>query len=141
MYLECYNDKSKNELKAETNYFSKAISFGNEEQKSFGSKKDMDISGIDNSKRTFEDFGQCTPLSMLNEKFYVYAVSRTNKYSIKSSQSNISLLRKYSNSIGYKTIFSFDMNNLNINHFSLWIEKIERIDSTKSDELESIKEI
>lgn len=141
LYLECYNDKSKNELKAETNYFSKAISFGNEEQKSFGSKKDMDISGIDNSKRTFEDFGQSTPLSMLDEKFYVYAVSRTNKYSIKSSQSNISLLRKYSNSIGYKTIFSFDMNNLNINHFSLWIEKLERTDSTKSDELESIKEI
>ena len=141
LYLECYNDKSKNELKAETNYFSKAISFGNEEQKSFGSKKDMDISGIDNNKRTFEDFGQSTPLSMLDEKFYVYAVSRTNKYSIKSSQSNISLLRKYSNSIGYKTIFSFDMNNLNINHFSLWIEKLERTDSTKSDELESIKEI
>ena len=32
------------------------------------------------------------------------------------------------------------MNNLNINHFSLWIEAIEKIDSTKSDELESILE-
>ena len=140
LYLECYNDKSKNELKADTNYFSKAISFGNEEQKSFGSKKDMDISPFDNNKTTFEDFGQCTPLSLLDEKFYVYAVSRNNKHSIKSSQFNISLLRKYSNSIGYKTIFSFDMNNLNINHFSLWIEAIEKIGSTKSDELESILE-
>ena len=140
LYLECYNDKSKNELKPEINYFSKAISFDNEEQKSFGSRKDMDISTINNNKRTFEDFGQYTPLSLLNEKFFVYAVSRINKYSTKSSQLNISLLRKYKNSIGFKTISSFDMNNLNINHFSLWIEKIDKKDSFQSDELESIKQ-
>ena len=138
MYLECYNDKSKNELKSEINFFNKAISFGYEEQKSFGPRKDMDISTINNNKRTFEDFGQCTPLSMLNEKFYIYAVTRINKYSTKSSQLNISLLRKYNNSIGYKTVSSLDMNNLNINHFSLWIEKIDKKDSIKSDELESI---
>ena len=136
LYLDCNNDKSKNELKAETNEYNKLISFGNDDQKSFGSKKDMDISTDINSKKAFKDFGQCTPLSMLNEKFYVYAVSRTNKYSIKSSQLNISLLKSYNNSIGYKTIFAFDMNNLNINHFSLWIEKIEKTDSIKSDEKE-----
>ena len=136
LYLDCNNDKSKNELKAETNEYNKLISFGNDDQKSFGSKKDMDVSTDINSKKAFKDFGQCTPLSMLNEKFYVYAVSRTNKYSIKSSQLNISLLKSYNNSIGYKTIFAFDMNNLNINHFSLWIEKIEKTDSIKSDEKE-----
>jgi hypothetical protein len=100
----------------------------------------MDISTINNNKRTFEDFGQSTPLSMLDKKYYAYAVSRINKYSIKSSQFNINILRKINNSIGFKTIYSFDMNNLNINHFSLWIEKIEKIDSIKSDELESIKQ-
>ena len=140
LYLESYNDKVKNELKSEIHFFNKAISFGIEEQKSFESRKDMDISTINNNKRTFEDFGQSTPLSMLDKKYYAYAVSRINKYSIKSSQFNINILRKINNSIGFKTIYSFDMNNLNINHFSLWIEKFEKKDSIKTDELESIKQ-
>lgn len=139
IYLDCYNDKSINEIKTDTNDFNKAISFGKDNQILFETKKDLDIPASNNDQKEFKDFGQYTPLSMLNEKFYVYAVSRTNKYSIKSSQFNFNLLRNYNTSIGYKTVFSFDMNNLNINHFSLWIEKVDKMESTKGEELEEIK--
>ena len=88
------------------------------------------------SQNLYVDFGQSTPLSLLQDKYYLYAVSRINKYSINSPQSYISILRKYSRTDNENNnkYLCFDLDRLNINHFSLWIEKIDKLDSSKSSE-------
>ena len=92
---------------------------------------------LENKK--YEEFGQCTPLTMLQDKFYVYAVSRINKYLFKSPQSSITFINN-SNKIENISRPSFNINRLKINHFSLWIEKIDKIDSNKNSEIIEISE-
>jgi hypothetical protein len=75
--------------------------------------------------KLFQNFGQSTPLSMLYEKFLVFGVSRNIKYSVQSPQSNIF----YENPIKKASISGFDKAKLNINKFSLWVEKIDKIES------------
>ena len=92
---------------------------------------------LENKK--YEEFGQSTPLTMLQDKFYVYAVSRINKYLFKSPQSSITFINNYNN-IENISRPSFNINRLKINHFSLWIEKIDKIDSNKNSEIIEISE-
>ena len=85
---------------------------------------------LDGEQKLYEDFGETTPLSMLQDKFYVYAVSRNIKYAIQSPQPCITYTNSDNNNkkeIGFK--------NIKINHFSLWIEKIDKFDSYRSSEL------
>ena len=76
------------------------------------------------NKRQSEDFGQYTPISMLNDKFRVYAVSRNIKYSIPERQGFLN----YNN---FKKK-GFDDDCLKRNNFSLKIVKCEKLDSFKS---------
>ena len=89
---------------------------------------------INKEKKIFQDFEQNTPISMLNEKFYVYAVSRNIKYSILSSQPNINYINNNSK-LKKKNCIIFDKSKLMMNHFRLWIEKIDKINSYRSLEL------
>ena len=93
---------------------------------SFHVEKTNDVK-VDGNTKTGEDFEQNTPLSMLNDKFYVFAVSRNNKYSILSPQSKVNYIY---NNINLRT-----KNKLSVNHFSLRIEKIDKGDSYRSIEL------
>ena len=77
-------------------------------------------------KRSSEDFGQYTPISMLSEKFCVYAVSRNIKYSIPERQGFLNFINYNSK----KNCFDYDF--LKRNNFNLKIEKCDRIDSFKS---------
>ena len=87
----------------------------------------FELNGI---KKIYEDFGETTPLSLLNDKFYIYAVSRNIKYSIQSPQKYISYLNNNSKN---KMLSSYDKIK-NINHFSLCIEKIDKLDTSKNSE-------
>ena len=71
-----------------------------------------------------EDFSQVTPISLLQEKYYVYAVSKWAKYSKLSPQSQ--LIVKYNYKTGHP---KFDPIHLDITNFTLSIEKIQ----TKND--------
>jgi len=82
------------------------------------------------TKKIYQDFGQSTPLSMLYEKFLVFAVSRNIKYSVNSPQNNIFYINN-SDNIKKK---GFDNEKLLINKFSLWVEKIDKIESFPSTE-------
>jgi hypothetical protein len=67
-----------------------------------------------------EDFGQNTPISLLHEKYFVYAVSKWAKYSAVIPQ--FQLYVKYSYKAGRP---KFDPINLDTTNFTLWIEKIQ----------------
>ena len=67
-----------------------------------------------------KDFGQSTPISLLKEKYFIYAVSKWSKYSIINHE--INLYYKYSYKSGFP---KFDSNILKINNFYLGIEKIK----------------
>ena len=67
-----------------------------------------------------KDFGQSTPISLLKEKYFIYAVSKWSKYSIINQE--INLYYKYSYKSGFP---KFDSNILKINNFYLGIEKIK----------------
>ena len=67
-----------------------------------------------------KDFGQSTPISLLKEKYFIYAVSKWSKYSIINPE--INLYYKYSYKSGFP---KFDSNILKINNFYLGIEKIK----------------
>ena len=82
------------------------------------------------TRKIYQDFGQSTPLSMLYEKFLVFAVSRNIKYSINSPQNNIF----YANDLDKFKKNGFDEDKLAINNFSLWVEKIDKIESCVSTE-------
>lgn len=81
-------------------------------------------------RKVYQNFGQSTPLSMLYEKFLVFAVSRNIKYSVHSSQNNIF----YENHLNKNKTNGFEIDKLMINTFSLWVEKIDKIESTISNE-------
>ena len=83
-------------------------------------------------KILYQDFGETTPLSMLQNKFYVYAVSRNIKYSIQSPQPFITYVNNANNYVNKK---GAGFKNIKINHFSLWIERIDKFDSYRSSEL------
>ena len=73
-----------------------------------------------------KDFGQSTPISLLKEKYFIYAVSKWSKYSIINPE--INLYYKYSYKSGFP---KFDANILKINNFYLGIEKIKLEGDTK----------
>ena len=86
---------------------------------------------FEGKKKVYIDFGQETPFCMLNEKFYVYAISRNSKYSIPESQGCFN----YTNAnINNK---NFNSNILKQNKFNLKIESCEKIDSDKSQKTTS----
>ena len=80
------------------------------------------------TRKIYQEFGQSTPLSMLYEKFLVFAVSRNIKYSTHSPQNNIS----YINESNKKKTIGFDLEKLMVNKFSLWVERIDKIESVIS---------
>ena len=67
-----------------------------------------------------EDFSQNTPISLLQEKYFIYAVSKWIKFSIPNPQSQLYI--KYSYKAGHP---KFDPINLIMTNFTLWIERIE----------------
>jgi hypothetical protein len=85
---------------------------------------------LSDTRKVFQDFGQSTPLSMLYEKFLVFAVSRNIKYSVNSPQNNVF----YINELNKIKKYGFDSEKLLVNKFSLWIEKIDKIENIPSTE-------
>ena len=77
---------------------------------------------ITDPKIPTEDFSQNTPISLLQDKFSVYAVSKWIKFSVPHPQKELIIKSKeMSNSyIAYK-----ESANLLITNFTLWIERIE----------------
>lgn len=73
-----------------------------------------------NKNKDMEDFGQTTPISLLQEKCFVYMVSKWVKYSLPQPQNSIYI--KYSYKSGHPL---FDPINLDITNFTLWIERIK----------------
>ena len=73
-----------------------------------------------NKNKEMEDFRQNTPIPLLKEKYFIYAVSKWIKYSIPNPQSQ--LYAKYSYKTGHPM---FDPINLIMTNFTLWIERIE----------------
>lgn len=73
-----------------------------------------------NKNKDMEDFGQTTPISLLQEKCFIYMVSKWVKYSLPQPQSRI--YTKYSYKSGHPL---FDPINLDITNFTLWIERIK----------------
>ena len=76
-----------------------------------------------------EDFSQNTPISLLQEKYFLYAVSKWAKYSVINPQEQFFI--KYFYTSGHP---KFDSINLDITNFTLWIEKIH----IKSDSKQSL---
>ena len=82
----------------------------------------------ESEKKETNDFGQSTPISLLKEKYFIYAVSKWSKFS--NINSEINLYMKYDYKSGHP---KFDYNILKSNHFYLRIEKIkEELESKKS---------
>ena len=73
-----------------------------------------------NRNKDMQDFSQNTPISLLQEKYFIYAVSKWIKYSIPNPQSQLYI--KYSYKTGHPM---FDPINLIMTNFTLWIERIE----------------
>ena len=73
-----------------------------------------------NKDKEMMDFSQNTPISLLQEKYFIYAVSKWIKYSIPHPQSQMYV--KYSYKTGHPM---FDPINLIMTNFTLWIERIE----------------
>ena len=79
-------------------------------------------------KRGSEDFGQYTPISMLGEKFFIYAVSRNLKYSIPERQGFLNFINyNKDNKNG-----NYDYKRLKKNNFCLKIENCDKTESFKS---------
>ena len=71
-----------------------------------------------------KDFSQCTPISLLQDKFSVYAVSKWIKFSLPHPQYEL-YIKSNNNIISNKNINYTDQTNLLITNFTLWIERIE----------------
>ena len=74
-----------------------------------------------NKNKEMEDFGQSTPIYLLQEKCFIYIVSKWTKYSIPQPQSQLYV--KYNYKTGHPL---FDPITLATTNFTLWIEKIEK---------------
>ena len=83
-----------------------------------GGENDFDY--LLNKNKEMEDFSQNTPISLLQEKYFIYAVSKWIKYSIPNPQSQLYV--KYSYKTGHPL---FDPIHLIMTNFTLWIERIE----------------
>ena len=83
------------------------------------SEKNIQIS---DPKIPTEDFSQNTPISLLQDKFSVYAVSKWIKFSVPHPQKELIIKSKdmSNSSMAYK-----ESSNLLITNFTLWIERIE----------------
>jgi hypothetical protein len=79
-----------------------------------------------------KDFGQCTPIALLQEKYFVYAVSKWAKYSNVIPQSKLFI--KYIYKSGHPT---FDPLTLHITNFCLWIEKIRIKNDTRKSPIKT----
>ena len=79
-----------------------------------------------NKNKEMEDFGQNTPISLLQEKCFIYIVSKWVKYSIPHPQSQLYV--KYSYKTGHPL---FDPITLIMTNFTLWIERIESKNDNK----------
>ena len=88
---------------------------------------------LDGKKVACKDFGETTPLFMLNDKFYFFTVSRYSRYLVPSPQSNVKYIN--SDNIILKSNKVNIFQNIKINHFSLWIEKIDKSESNRSLEM------
>ena len=110
-----------NELKFTHNYENlkkkKIIELKIDKSRTYEKEKEK-LKNIKN-KKTTKDFSQSTPISLLKEKYFIYAVSKWSKYSTINSEINIYL--KYNYKAGHP---KFDSNALTINNFYLGIEKI-----------------
>ena len=91
-----------------------------EEKNPIQIQDDIENKEIIPQKKETEDFSQCTPISLLQNKFSVYAVSKWLKYSIPNPQSQIFI--KYDYISKRKIISPMD---LLMTNFTLWIERIE----------------
>ena len=78
------------------------------------------------NKNNSQDFGQYTPLSMLNDKFIIFATSRNIKYCVPESQGFFNFVNY--NKYGIKF---FKKENLKKNKFSLNIERCDTKDKMK----------
>ena len=83
-----------------------------------GGENEFDL--LLNKNKEMEDFSQNTPISLLQEKYFIYAVSKWIKYSLPNPQSQLTV--KYSYKSGHPM---FDPINLVMTNFTLWIERIE----------------
>ena len=83
-----------------------------------GGENEFDL--LLNKNKEMEDFSQNTPISLLQEKYFIYAVSKWIKYSLPNPQSQLYV--KYSYKSGHPM---FDPINLVMTNFTLWIERIE----------------
>ena len=92
----------------------------NNEQIKENEKETINKIEVDEQKVSTEDFSQCTPLSLLQNKFSVYAVSKWIKYSVPSPQSELFIKYNYYTK---KRILSPE--ELFMTNFTLWIERIE----------------
>ena len=110
-----------NEIKFTHNYENlkkkKIIELKIDKSKTYEKEKEK-LKNIKN-KKTTKDFSQSTPISLLKEKYFIYAVSKWSKYSTINSEINIYL--KYNYKAGHP---KFDSNALTMNNFYLAIEKI-----------------
>ena len=77
-------------------------------------------------KKSSGEFGQYTPISMLSEKFGIYAVSRNIKYCIPERQGFFSFINNNNK------IQIYNIDYLKRNKFSLKIEKCQNLESCKS---------
>ena len=92
----------------------------NNEQIKENEKETINKIEADDQKVSTEDFSQSTPLSLLQNKFSVYAVSKWIKYSVPSPQSELFIKYNYYTK---KRILSPE--ELFMTNFTLWIERIE----------------
>jgi hypothetical protein len=83
-----------------------------------GGENEFDL--LLNKNKEMEDFSQNTPISLLQEKYFIYAVSKWIKYSLPNPQSQLYI--KYSYKTGHPL---FDPIHLVMTNFTLWIERIE----------------
>ena len=86
--------------------------------------RENEFDDILNKNKDMEDFGQTTPISLLQEKCFVYMVSKWVKYSLPQPQSNI--YTKFSYKSGHPL---FDPITLDITNFTLWIERIKTMNN------------
>ena len=114
---------------ADTNFtISKQIAIDYEIVERLSNSENTKTEKFCDTKKVYKEFGQTTPIAMMSEKFLVYGVSRNIKYSIQAPQSNFNLKGK-----GVKISTKFDIHKLVINKFNLWIERIDKIDTFKSN--------
>ena len=92
-------------------------------------KQKLESDSFSQKIKETQDFSQCTPISLLQEKYFIYAVSKWAKYSVVNPQSQLYI--KYNYKSGHP---KFDPILLDMTNFTLWIEKIR----TKKDSKKSI---